>query len=327
MFIFLSGKPDRFLFFVNIYLAIMLYNIPFCMRNLLSRVYHFLVNSNLLVSIAASSQVGLTYLLIGGSYNYLVILLVGCITLLMYNLSIFLSLPKEPLKSPYARTQWIGRNRLLFYLLSALAAVGSVVIFFKCMLDFRLLLFLSLTGVVGLLYVLPVFRVRGKWQGARQIPGLKVFHIAVVWTLLTVFLPMIEHLISGWVLPEALIYQIGARRFLFILLCTLPFDVRDMQSDEVYGLKTIPILLGQRKVRLIFYCGVVIHALVSLGFFPHGELVYAFWITDFILLIWVYKYVFRENSYIRSYLMDFILVVQFVLAWISTYFFSAGGFL
>src|SRR3546814_16434708 len=39
--------------------------------------------------------------------------------------------------------------------------------------------------------------------------------------------------------------------FLFVVAITIPFDIRDIYQDRYYGLKTIPVLFGERKAMVL----------------------------------------------------------------------------
>ena len=92
-------------------------------------------------------------------------------------------------------------------------------------------------------YVLPV----SKGLRLRDLHYIKIFLIALVFSLVTVFLPVLEQqqTLSGihWI--------ILLERCLFLLAITLPFDIRDLQVDRHHSVKTIPQVLGtQATMRL-----------------------------------------------------------------------------
>src|SRR5690606_11789657 len=43
------------------------------------------------------------------------------------------------------------------------------------------------------------------------------------------------------------VWELMAWVFLFVVAITIPFDIRDIYQDRYYGLKTIPVLFGERK--------------------------------------------------------------------------------
>ncbi len=102
-----------------------------------------------------------------------------------------------------------------------------------------LLLFFT-TGLV-LLYCLPL---PGSQINFRGWKGMKIHLVALSWVLTTVFLPLS---LAGKSLTEfSLVY--GFQRYLFVLVATLPFEIRDLASDDP-NLLTWPQKWGIPKSR------------------------------------------------------------------------------
>ncbi len=95
----------------------------------------------------------------------------------------------------------------------------------------------ALGGALSIAYILPINRD----HRIRDIPGLKIFLISMAWATTTVLLPWAEStapadwIVVGWHFLS---------RALFIFAITLPFDLRDLQSDEQHDTLTLPLLLG-----------------------------------------------------------------------------------
>jgi len=277
---------------------------------ILKKLYRVLIFSNVLIALAAVAQCALAYRVLRLPFGIPVLAIVGCATLLLYNAVLLLSWPKDPAKSPYLRTRWVfghpsvpiaGTLLALSGLLCALSCVGAETLFF-----------LALLGVFGLLYGLPVFTFRGRKAGLRQLPGLKLFHIAAVWSLSTVGLPVLDAGASGAAGYEA--GYLGSLTFLFMLACTLPFDIRDLRPDALYGLKTLPVLLGEGRARLLCHVLLAAHALLVLlspfSFAVIGGLL----ATDLAVALTLRMVLFRHSGrYHDVYLLDAALIVQLAM--------------
>lgn len=101
------------------------------------------------------------------------------------------------------------------------------------------ILFILLMGVLTLLYLLPV-----RNKTLRQLKGFKVTTVAVVWAGLTFFLPVIEaNLVWG-----TLVWIEFLQRFTLVYALMLPFEIRDLYTDET-SLKTLPQQLGLAKTK------------------------------------------------------------------------------
>ena len=79
-----------------------------------------------------------------------------------------------------------------------------------------------------------------------MIPFFKIFVIALIWTISTMLLLVLE---NNMLISQNLILHLSAR-FLFVFAITIPFDIRDLKFDDK-KMKTIPIVFGEGKAKLI----------------------------------------------------------------------------
>ena len=70
---------------------------------------------------------------------------------------------------------------------------------------------------------------------------LKIFLIAGVWAWVAVAIPWAG---AGLNLAEGGGWSLLASRFLFVVAITLPFDIRDIETDRVQRIRTLPAVLG-----------------------------------------------------------------------------------
>src|SRR5690606_38669221 len=232
------------------------------MCQVLKNVYYFLVYSNALIALAAVGQCALTYLILNYPVNPFILVIEGATTMLLYNLSLYLSLPADPAASPYRRTRWLGRNMPLCWVVSGTAA--CVAVFALSQIHLVTIGYLGVIGGMSVAYAFPLIRIGGKRIGVRQLPGLKLFYIALIWSLSSVGLPVVEAFYADIAIDWGRANYLGLVKVLFLLLCTLPFDIRDIEQDRHYKLKTLPVLLGRtRSIQLSYLLGVV-HILVLL---------------------------------------------------------------
>ncbi|WP_144043679.1 hypothetical protein [Sphingobacterium cellulitidis] len=281
----------------------------------MKRLYYFLVHTNVLIALAAVAQCALTYYILNLPVNDPILVIEGATTLLLYNLSLYLSLPKDPSKSPFQRTRWIGKNMWLFWLLSAIATVITIWALFQVHL--MTLFFLGFIGVISLAYAVPLLKVKGKWVGMRQVPGLKVFYIALVWSLSSVGLPVVELYANGANIDWYQANYLGLVKIVFLVLCTLPFDIRDYEQDSLYNLKTVPILLGkQRAINLSYGIGVFHLILILLS--PNTWAVRIALLITTVLILIMFRFIIfsKEKHYHHVYLLDLALVLQWFFVWL-----------
>lgn len=278
--------------------------------NQLKKVYHFIIFSNFLIALAAIAQCLLTYIILEQDTNWYVVGIEGGATLLLYNFSLLLSKPKEPQRSPYLRTRWVFGNEGLFWFNSCFAAL--LLVFCLIHVHYYTCVFLGIVGLVSVVYSLPVLRFSGKRGGLRQIPGLKLFHIALVWSLSSVGLPVVEAWGRGANIDWQMANELGLMKILFLLICTLPFDIRDMKQDSYYHLKTIPHLLGERKAKILCYFLLALHVFL-LFFLPFSSQVKAgIILTDILIALVLHFVLFQKKAgYHQVYLLDIALLVQY----------------
>lgn len=283
---------------------------------LVTRLYYFSIYTNLLIALAAAAQCALTYIFFEKPFNYYIIAIEGAATLLLYNFSLILSKPADPAASIYRRTRWIFSREWLLWLNGGCALIVLVYAVFH--IDFYSLLFLGGIGVVSVAYSFPVARYGGKWVGLRQIPGMKIFHIALVWTLSSVCLPAFQLYREGAGVNIQELSTLFVLKFVFLLVCTLPFDIRDIRQDSYYHLKTIPNMLGADRAIRLCYALLLLHSLgIVLSSF-NLSLKIGILLTNLTIGLVLSAVVFRnKDKYHYAYLLDFALVVQFLFGFLS----------
>ncbi|MCC2546056.1 UbiA family prenyltransferase [Hymenobacter sp. BT175] len=166
-------------------------------------------------------------------------------TLFLYNLDGVLPYKYRQQAVLSERKVWMIRHRGQLLKLAVGCAALAAGLFWLGGWQY-LFLFLSHLAAISLLYSLPVVRVRGRWWALRDLPLLKVFLIAYVWSAVTVWIPAL-HL--GHAPASAEVVVLFARRFCFILALAFVFDIRDYTKDRLSGTRTFPGLLGVQATK------------------------------------------------------------------------------
>lgn len=283
------------------------------MRKLLQPAFDFLLFSNVFMSLCAVAQGLLTFYLIGSKPVYPVIGLLFTSTLGIYNFSILISKPRQPEKSPYLRVRWFFSHYRLMVTLTIVSILSLAPLFFLVSISSRILL--TFLGVLSFCYGLPLFTVGNQKFGLRNIPGLKLFMISLVWTMSCVLLPVLE--------AQAMHYAtisfrdttiLLAKRFLFIAAVAIPFDIRDLFEDKQFGLKTIPVAWGEKNAYL--FCQVLLAGYVVLLFlFRNNSFNTDFWALTITVVLtgWlIFKSKWEKNEYYYFFYLDGVLILQYV---------------
>ncbi|WP_270088391.1 hypothetical protein [Sphingobacterium sp. SYP-B4668] len=278
------------------------------------QLFYISIYTNLLIACAAMAQCAMTYFVFDQAIDYPIVVIEGAATLLLYNFSLLWSKPVDPQASKYARTKWVFAHEWLLWFNAIIAAAALL----WCLFYIQLwaVLFLGGIGVISVLYGLPLFRYENRKVGLRQLPGAKIFHIAFIWVCSSVVLPYVELYAEGVQIDTALLSSLSVLKFLFLIICTLPFDIRDIAQDSYYHLKTLPNMLGERNAKRLCYLLLSVHAILLFFTDCSWEIKISLFLTDLIIAIFLRFLVFKKQGhYHYTYLLDLSLILQFVLVW------------
>ncbi|MES2655307.1 MAG: UbiA family prenyltransferase [Bacteroidota bacterium] len=163
-------------------------------------------------------------------------------TLFEYNLHRLITVitNKEVLQDP--KHKWVNNNLPAFYFIVAVSVIGFVIA--VLLAKNTVLITLIPIALITLFYSTPLTNKSKGLFRLRQIPFLKIFLIAFVWSTITILLPVIH---SGISILHTHVLSMLVERFLFVFAITLPFDVRDIDADKQEGLQTIPLHIGENN--------------------------------------------------------------------------------
>ncbi|MCC8425157.1 UbiA family prenyltransferase [Mucilaginibacter sp. UR6-11] len=284
------------------------------MKKLFKSVFDFVLFSNVFMALCAVAQALVTFHLIGSRPLYTILALLFTSTVGIYNFCILLSKPKSPEKSTYLRVRWFFAHHRLMVTLTIVSILSLVPLFFLISTESRLLLIFL--GIISFAYSLPLFTLGDHKFGLRNIPGLKQFLITLVWTMSTVLLPVLEaqdmHLTNVSLRDTTILL---AKRFLFIAALTVPFDIRDLFEDRQSGLKTIPVVIGEKRAYL--YCQFLLAGYIILLFlyrnngFNHDF--FALTLTAILAGWLIFKSKWERNEYYYFFYLDGVLILQYVI--------------
>ena len=142
-----------------------------------------------------------------------------------------------------------------------------LMLWFALQLAFQTLLWIGVFALVTFLYAVP-FLPRHLFmdheRNLRNIGGIKVYVIGVVWAGVTVLLPVLN---DGTAFTLD-VWLTAFQRFLLVMLLMLPFEIRDLQYDSL-RLATIPQKIGIKNTKII---GVVLAVVFLMLEFLKDEL-------------------------------------------------------
>lgn len=206
----------------------------------MKKAAEFLLYSNLYTFIVVYALMALTDLLLDQTLYFDAMrgaILGG--TLFLYPAHRLYAVYRHP-ESALKRIRRASTMKTEMVIIALAGLIVSLYFFFRLNIDEQI--YLAPVVAVGVLYSFPVLKF-AKIPPLRELPLIKPLIIAAVVSYATVFLIGLS-----WSEPITLIY-LTAVRFFLITALTLPFDIRDIQTDAFENLRTWPIVLGEAKTR------------------------------------------------------------------------------
>ena len=228
----------------------------------IKKIADFFLFSNIFVAYCVVALCISTEFLLG-YHSYKINLFVFFATLFTYN---FQRLLRMSIQGDFSfRQQWLQQNKLLLWVITTFSAIATV--YFSLFLSHNSLRLLLPLGVIAFMYPLPLLYWKGRWRRLRDVPGIKIFLIVLVWALVSVGL-LVEEYQIGWTTD---VWFLFINRFCFVFAITIPFDIRDLKYDSLQ-LKTIPTVFGEEKARHISYAALGMYELLVITQFIFGDM-------------------------------------------------------
>lgn len=273
----------------------------------------FLAYSNIWVGLSAAALAALSQIYFNTiNYNYVAFTFFG--TMAFYGYARFFE--GETLQDNKSDiTEWHLKHRTLLWILLGLSGIGTC--YFLVTLSINAIITLVICGALGLLYPIPY--ILGGWSGIRHVAGLKLFMIALIWTIVTAVIPAFE---VGLLYDRQSIVHL-LQRFLFITAITIPFDIRDTTTDHP-DIDTIPIKFGIQKARIIILLiGLVVEASFLLQYLQgtiSGYHLIALFIGVEIAMVLSYRSFPIKRDLYYSFLIEGTPILMFLMVLIFNYF-------
>ncbi len=270
------------------------------------RVLQYLIYSNVLVSFSAGLLAYASAIKLGNPHKVGIGLTVFFATLFIYNIQRILRLGEIKVKAS-DRHYWLEKHTFLIKTLAVIGIVGSVTIYFTVLgwnIDFW---FLAFSAIIGVLYAM---KIHPKSMALRDIPYVKIYLIAIQWTLVSVYWPYmrIAHTTD---FPIGL----GLSIFFFILAATVPFDIRDLVYDKKHK-STIPQIFGVNGAKTIALLFLVLSGLSLYFFFPIAKHLWLFYFCYSVLGILVLNSKTTRHEMYYSGVIDGWIIVYALLIYV-----------
>ncbi|WP_044399825.1 membrane protein [Lacinutrix sp. Hel_I_90] len=206
---------------------------------LIKQLFDFYINASIHVAIAVYALSWITLKHFNLSYDENVLYFIFFATITGYNFVKYFGIAKFHHRSLTDTLKVIQLFSLLCFLLLC---------YYATQLELKTLTYIAVFGVITFLYAIPFIPKSfylDSQQNLRDVSGLKVYVIALVWSGVTVFLPLINHDFE-W---NAAVYITAFQRFVFAIVLMLPFEIRDLKYDSL-RLSTIPQKIGVKRTKI-----------------------------------------------------------------------------
>jgi len=174
------------------------------------------------------------------------------------------------------------------------------------------LMYIFIFGIITFLYAIPFLprkKMLEKSNNLRNISGLKVFLIALVWTGVTVYLPLLN---NNYALNSDVII-ISVQRFLLVIMLMLPFEIRDLKFDSL-KLATIPQKLGVKGTKIMgIIMGVVFFVLEFFKSKVFGNQLVVLLVFTFITVLFVIFSKEKQSKYYCAFWVESLPIIWLLL--------------
>lgn len=229
-------------------------------------------------------------------------------TLVQYNLHY---LVKRVAVKNSERLRWSQKNRT--YHLALLLSGILLILFSFFSFHFEHFLILACLGCIAFLYSFP-FLPFGKRRRIKEYGVFKIITLAFLWTLVTVWFP-----VNGMEVEPDLFFFIFVKRFVFMLVLCLLFDIRDIEIDDKDQINTLAVVLGKKRSYLLSYIFLILFVLLSVAqyfYFPQAGFLIAMILSA--IITWVIIEITKKNNSDFIYLagIDGMMLVQAALVYL-----------
>ena len=246
------------------------------------RFFELYIFGNIQVAFAAWALTKLTLFQLNINENYTAIF-VASSTLVSYN---FIRLYRfQTIDSWFSL--WITKNKKSLITLLIIGLFGMFFTLFY--ISLKAFLILIPFSFLTIFYSLPLRSIP-----IRKIPFIKIFAIAISWAGATVLFPLASVNINLWTNE---IVTLFFQRFLFTIIITIPFDIRDISYDKK-SLQTLPQVIGIRNSKLLGMALIIGFSYLSI--YTHTS------INSIMVLLLFFGLVFANNKQHKYYSAFFI---------------------
>jgi len=265
------------------------------------KIFFLISSSSILVSITSSMLLLLSFILHGIRANLSLLIAAFALTFAIYNFDRTIK-QKEDLINDPERTRLFAGNRKIWTIVGTFFFIASMALALREGLNIFLTMFSIIAVYTGYGIGFPLI------PRLKDIPGVKNLVLVSSWTIVPTILPNLSE--YGAVEKKGILLSIMIFYFIFIkiMVNSILYDVRDIKGDSATGVRTLPVVMGVKNVRmilLIFNSTLILWIIecwrlnIFLPFLPilTANIFYGFWYINF----------FTENINNKRTLLDILV--------------------
>ena len=259
-----------------------------CIVKVLRAIFEFYINSSIHVALAVYALVRVTEFYFDVAYNESLCYFIFYGTITGYNFVKYAGVAGLHHLS-------LTKNLRLIQLFSLVAF--ALMVWYVLKLDLKTLYYFVPFGLLTILYAVPLFK---KFSvNLRAIASLKIIIISLVWSGVTCLIPIA---VEGVDLDSKLVL-IFIQRFLFVLVLTLPFDIRDLRFDKKQ-LQTIPQLIGVERTKKLGFVLLGITMVIEFLITPNAKFKFVYLVIFLSLLFLLQRAKRKQPRYYASFWVE-----------------------
>lgn len=260
-------------------------------------LFNFYLEASMHVALSATALVGITALSVPLPWNVSLLGFVFFGTVVYYN---FVKYGVGAKKYLVVSTSYHKRIQGFSFV-----CLGIAFYFLSC-LSWDIWGAVAVLGLLAALYAVPVLPHKGNLRGWG---GLKIYIVALVWTGVTVGLPLIAaQRAMTWDL-----WVLVVQRFVLVTVLMLPFEIRDLPQDDK-RLRTLPQVLGVRNTQRLGVVLVGVFFVLTLLYRELSSLVLGVYAVLSVLLAWAcWSASAKQSRYFASFWVEGIPIVGLAL--------------
>ncbi|MGM5470504.1 hypothetical protein ACS386_09525 [Flavobacteriaceae bacterium LMO-SS05] len=257
----------------------------------LRQLFDFYINCSIHVALAVVSLSWLTLLEFQVLFDETILYFIFFAAVTGYNFVKYFGLAKFHHRS---LARWLKSIQVFSFFCFIL------MVYYAFKIQIRTLCYIGGLGLVTFLYAIPFLPRRlfmDEKQNLRDVGGIKIYIIALVWTGATVFLPLVNNDIP---ISDDIILS-AIQRFIFVIALMLPFEIRDLQYDSL-KLSTIPQKIGEKWTKIM---GVVLLVFFYVLEFFKSEVVSKRLVILLLITVIMFLFILFAKKYQGKYYSGF----------------------